>query len=161
MTFNTEISLGNLIAAAGIFVAAAGLFLTLNQLRCEAKRKRAEFIISVFNQYLTDSDTASLFYSLDYGTFQYGPDFRGSKQEWHLDRLLINYEIIATLHHLGLVTRADLELVRYQFVRVNGNAEAQKYFTFLDGFCRKHGISAGPFHRFRVVAASLSPGQRD
>ena len=152
MTFNSEISLGNVIAAAGFFVAAAGLFLTLYQLRRDSRRKRAEFILSVFNQYLTDPDTASSFYSIDYGKFQYGPDFRGSKEERHLDRLLTYFEMIATLDHLGVVARADLELIRYQFVRVYKNDEVQKYFAFLDGFCREYG----PFRHFRVVAAILT-----
>jgi len=155
MTFRPEISLGDIIAAAGFFVAAIGLFLTLCQLRRDSKRKRAEFIVSVFNQYVTDSDTCEMFYLLEYDKFQYGPEFHGSKQERHLDRLLSYFEMIATLYDMGVVTRKDLELTRYQFVRVYKNQAVQSYFEFLDKLPGSLGVSGGTFHRFRKVAELL------
>ena len=155
MTFKPEVSLGDIIAAAGFFVAAIGLFLTLYQLRRDSNRKRAEFIVSVFHQYVTDSDTSGMFYLLEYGNFQYGPEFHGSEQERHLDRLLSYFEMIATLYHMRVITRADLELMRYQFVRVYKNQAVQRYFKFLDELPGALGVSGGTFHRFRSVAALL------
>src|SRR5437016_2464253 len=104
MTFKPEISLGDIIAAAGFLIAALGLFLTLCQLRRDSVRKRAEFIVSIFNQYVTDPDTSQVFYSVEYDEFQYGPNFHGSEQERHLDRLLSYFEKIAALYHMKVIT---------------------------------------------------------
>jgi len=46
MTFKSEISLGDVVAAASFLVAALALFLTLYQLRRDAARKRAEFAVT-------------------------------------------------------------------------------------------------------------------
>jgi hypothetical protein len=151
ITFKSEISLGDIIAAAGFIIAAIGLLLTLCQLRTDSKRKRAEFIVSVANQYMTDSETSKIFYLLEYEKFKYGPEFHESEKERQLDRLLSYFEIIATLYDMGMFTRADLELIKYQFVRVYRNAEVKKYFEFLDNL----DVSGGGFEKFRKVAALL------
>ncbi|HSY74821.1 MAG TPA: hypothetical protein VK810_05070 [Dongiaceae bacterium] len=150
--FKPEISLGDIVAFLGFIVAAIGLFLTLRQLREDSKRKRAEFIVSVFNQYVTDPDTAQMFYLLEYDKFEYKPSFHRSDEEKHLDKLLSYFEMIATLYDMGVVSRSDLELIKYQFVRVYENAEIQKYFQFLDN---ELSVSGGSFRRFRNVAALL------
>jgi hypothetical protein len=68
MTFKPEISVGDIIAAAGFLVAAIALLLTLLQLRRDSVRKRAEFIVSVFTEFLTDPDTSRIFYQLEYNS---------------------------------------------------------------------------------------------
>lgn len=156
MVFKPEICLGDIIAAAGFFVAAAGLFLTLCQLRRDSDRKRAEFIVSVFNQYVTDSETSKMFYLIEYEKFQYTSAFHGSDMETPLDRLLSYFEMIAALYHMKVITRTDLELIKYQFVRVYRNPSVQNYFEFLD----KLKISGGSFRRFREVAALLDNDQK-
>jgi hypothetical protein len=155
MTFKPEISLGDVIAAAAFFVAAVGLFLTFFQLRRDSIRKRAEFIVSVFNQYVTDAETSRVFYLIEYGEFRYGPDFHGSEQEQPLDRLLRYFEKIAALYQMGVITRADLELVRYEFVRVYRDRAVQDYFNFLDTLPAALRVSGGTFRRFRDVATLL------
>ena len=155
MTFKLEISLGDLIAAAGFLVAAVSLFLTLCQLRRDSARKRAEFIVTVFNQYVTDPETCRVFYSIEYDEFQYGPDFHRSDQERHLDRLLSYFEKIAALYHMKVIARDDLRLIRYEFIRVYRNSAVQNYFKFLDTLPEKLGVSGGAFKHFRSVAAML------
>jgi hypothetical protein len=155
MTFKPEISLGDIIASAGFFVAAVGLFLTFYQLRRDSIRKRAEFIVSVFNQYMTDPDTSRIFYLIEYDKFRYGLDFHGSVQERHLDRLLSYFEKIAALYYMDVITRGDLELVRYEFVRVYSNPAVQDYFKFLDTLPDALGVSGGTFRQFRDVAKLL------
>jgi uncharacterized membrane protein YbhN (UPF0104 family) len=49
-----EVRIGDLISAISFTVAAVGLFLNWWQLRLAAIRKRAEFIVSVFNQFITE-----------------------------------------------------------------------------------------------------------
>jgi hypothetical protein len=154
MTIKPDISLGDIIAAASFLIAALGLFLTLFQLRRDSVRKRAEFIVSVFNQCVTDRETADIFYMIEYGKFEYSSDFHGTKQERHLDRLLFYFEKIAALYHMGVVTRKDLELVRYEFVRVYGNSNVQEYLKTLDELAPRLG-AGGTFRQFREVAALL------
>ncbi|MFZ2640167.1 MAG: hypothetical protein WA117_04190 [Verrucomicrobiia bacterium] len=160
MTFKSEINLGDIIASASFFVAAVGLFLTAWQLRRDSIRKRAEFIVSFLNQFIADPNTSKLFYQLEYeGGFRYDPaDFHGSEQERHLDRLLGYFEKIAALYQMGVITRQDLELIRYEYVRVFQHGEVQKYFCFLDTLPRTLGVSGGTFSRYRKVAAMLSDG---
>lgn len=155
MTFKSEISAGDIIAIAGFVVAAIGLFFTLHQLRRDSIRKRAEFIITVFNQYVTDPDTSRIFYMMEYDKFEYGPKFHESEEERHLDRLLGYFEKIAVLYHMGVISRDDLELIRYEFIRVNTNSAVQDYFKFLDTLPQELGVSGGTFKRFRNVAAML------
>ena len=152
MIFKPEISVGDLIAVAGFLIAAVGLFLTLMQLRRDPIRKRAEFIVSVFNQYVTDPDTARIFYKMEYDEFQYGPRFHASDDERNLDRLLSYFEKIAALYIMRVITREDLELIRYEFIRVYQNPAVQKYFDFLDTLPDELGVSGGTFRKFRDVA---------
>jgi hypothetical protein len=155
LIFKPEISVGDIIAALGFVIAALALFLTLWQLRRDSVRKRAEFIVSIFNQYVTDSETADLFYKMEYDQFHYGPEFHESKQEQQLDRLLSYFEKIAALYLMRVITRDDLELIRYEFIRVYKNPAVQSYFKFLDTLPDEVGVSGGTFKRFRLVAATL------
>lgn len=156
LTFKSEISLGDIVAAASFLVAAVGLFLTFFQLRVDSVRKRAEFIISFFNHYITDPETAHIFYMIEYDNFKYPSDFHNTELELHLDRLLFYFEQIAALYHMGVVTRSDLELVRYEFVRVYRNSNVQEYFKTLDKLAPSLGVSGGTFRRYREVAALLN-----
>jgi hypothetical protein len=160
MTFKSEISLGDIIAAAGFLVAALGLFLTLCQLRRDSVRKRAEFIISVFNQYVTDPDTSQIFYLIEYEGFHYGPKFHHSEQERRLDRLLSYFEKIAALYSMGVIRLEDLELVRYEFLRVYKNRGVQDYFRHLDTLPKAIGVSGGTFQKFRDVADLLADSEK-
>src|ERR1051326_4060499 len=153
--FKNEIRLGDVIAACSFLIAAVGLFLNWWQLRVGGIRKRAEFIVSVFNQYVTDPEAASILYDIEYKRFKYSERFHGSEDERKLDRLLNYYEKIATLFDMRIVTLADLELVKYDFIVAYKNAEVQKYFETLD----KHpiDIEGCTFEHFRGAAALLEP----
>ena len=155
MTFTNEIRVGDLISTCSFLIAAVGLFLNWWQLRIGGVRKRAEFIVSVFNQYVADPDTSRMFYDLEYGRFKYDGAFHGSDQERHLDRLLSYFEKIAALYDMGTITLHDLELVRYDFVRVFHNQSVQQYFKTLDGLPAALGVHGGTFSRYRRVAALL------
>lgn len=155
LEFKNEIRLGDIISAASFLIAATGLFLNWWQLRLGGIRKRAEFIVSVFNQYVTDPLASDIYYEIEYGRFQYGKDFHRSENERKLDRLLTYFEKIAALYELGTITLQDLELVRYDFVRVYQNAAVQEYFKTLDRMPGFLGASGGTYERYRRVAALL------
>ena len=64
------------------------------QLRLAAIRKRAEFIVSVFNQFITDTESSQAFYDVEYDRLKYDESFHGSPEEKRLDRLLYYFEKI-------------------------------------------------------------------
>ncbi len=155
LEFKNEIRLGDIIAAASFSIAAIGLFLNWWQLRLGGIRKRAEFIVSVFNQYVTDPLASDIFYEIEYGRFQYNEDFHRSENERKLDRLLSYFEKIAALYEIGTITLHDLELVRYDFLRVYQDASVQNYFQTLDRMPELLGTEGGTYERYRRVAALL------
>jgi hypothetical protein len=160
LAFKNEISLGDLISAASFLIAALGLFLNWWQLRLDAIRKRAEFIVSVFSEFVMDKDSARALYDIEYDRFKYTPTFHESVREMRLDRLLYYFEKIAALAELGTISLEDLELVRYEFVRVYRNKQVQKYLTTLDDAADDVGVRGGTFERFRRVAAKLEKKPR-
>jgi hypothetical protein len=155
LEFKNEIRLGDIIAAASFSIAALGLFLNWWQLRLGGIRKRAEFVVSVFNRYVMDPVSSKAFYDIEYDRFRYDDDFHESEAEQHLDRLLTYFEKVAALYDMGTITLKDLELVRYEFVRVHRNQEVQKYFAFLDKSSRGLNIRGGTYERYRRLAALL------
>ncbi len=155
LVFKNEVRLGDIISAASFSIAGAGLFLNWWQLRLGGRRKRAEFIVSVFNQFVTDSESSQALYDIEYDRLKYSERFHESEDERHLDRLLYYFEKIAALYDLGTVSLKDLELVRYEFLRVYRNEAVKEYFVTLDGLPKHLGVAGGTFARFRRVAAKL------
>jgi hypothetical protein len=156
LCFTDEVRLGDLISACSFLIAAIGLFLNWWQLRAGGIRKRAEFIVSVFNQYVTDPLASDIYYEIEYGRFHYDKDkFHPSENERKLDRLLSYFEKIAALYEIGTITLHDLELVRYDFVRVHQNASVREYFKTLDRMPGLLGVEGGTYSNYRRVAALL------
>ena len=155
ISFNKEIRAGDLISAVSFIGAAVGLFLNWWQLRLGGIRKRAEFIVSVFSQFITDPDSSQAFYDIEYDELRYDGRFHGTKREKQLDRLLYYFEKIAALYDLGTISLQDLELVRYEFVRVYRNKSVQQYFETLDGLPELVGVAGGNYSRYRRVAKML------
>jgi hypothetical protein len=156
----SEVTLGDIISAASFLAAAVGLFLNWWELRIAAVQKRAEFIVSVFNQYVLDPDCADVFYAIEYNSFEYGEEFHGSKEERQLDRLLSYFAKIAALYELGIIKWKDLDLVTYEFVRVYQNSAVQEYFKTLDSLAEVVGVKGGNFDQYRRVAARLAAEQK-
>jgi hypothetical protein len=150
-----EIRVGDLISGGSFLIAAVGLFLNWWQLRAGGIRKRAEFIVSVFNQYITDPDSSQALYDIEYEKFKYGKRFHDSDEEKRLDRLLSYFEKIAALYHMDIITLDDLELVKYDFVRVFQDTNVQRYFETLDSYPAE--LEGGTFAGFRQVAKLLEP----
>jgi hypothetical protein len=151
MQIEHQVRLGDLISACGALIASTALLLNYWQLRVGSIRKRAEFIVSTFNQYITDPESSEALYEIEYNKFDYGDDFHGSKKERQLDRLLTYFEKISALYEMRTIKLSDLELVRYDFLRAFNNSNVQQYFKTLDAQPR-----GGNFMRFRGVAQLLS-----
>jgi len=156
MTIELKVTIGDIVATIGLLFASVGLFLNWWQLRKDNIRKRAEFIIQNFNQYLIDSDSAQMFYKLEYGNFVYNEvDFHGSPEEIKLDKLLRYFERIAALYEMGVLSLEDLALVEYEFLRINQNPAIRDYYAFLDEWGKQAGVIHNHFDSLRRVAELL------
>ena len=123
-----------------VVLTLATVFIAARQL-CESnKRNRAEFIISLYNEFVNDNDMLDMFYSLEYGKFNYTPsEFHDSKQEKQLDKLLGHFDNICRLYRMGELKKNDFQFIEYQIRRVANNKDVKNYFTVLDGWTKVIG----------------------
>lgn len=150
-----KITIGDLIQIAAILIAAFGLFLNLIQLRTGNRQKRAEYILNLYNQYISDDKMLEIYYKIEYQEFEYCNDFHRSEDERKLDKLLHFYDNIAKLHQLKNLTLEDLDYIAYNYLVIYQNSEIQKYLKFLDGWFKDRGLSQKPFSAFQVVGHLL------
>ena len=156
LRFSGQFSVGDLSTTVGLLIAGAGLFLNWRQLKKDALQKRAEFIVLLFNQYITDAETSAMLYKLEYGQFSYTPSFHGSNDERALDRLLSYFEKIGAIYFMGTINLSDLELVRYDFLRVFTNEQIQSYLNKLDSLTAEIGVAGGSFAKYRAACRDLT-----
>jgi hypothetical protein len=105
---------------------------------------------------LRDADVADVFYRLENDDFTYSSEFRGSKDERSLDRLLTLFDFLAKRRRLGLVQVTDLESVAYHYLVVCQNPEVQSYLRFLDEWFAERRFLVRPYRDFRETGAQLA-----
>ena len=158
--FEPTVSVGDALSSVGLIFAAAGLFLNWWQLRKDSIRKRAEFITGLYHQHLNDPDTAEMFYRLEYGYFTYPADnFHGSPDEIKLDKLLTYLEKIGRLYEMGALDLEDLDLIKYEFLKVYRHDSITNYFAMLDEGYQSVNVDGRAFDSFRNVARKLHERQ--
>lgn len=150
-----EIRLGDLISALSMLVAAFALFLNWWQAKRNAIQQRGQYIAGLFSEYLKEPDTTAIFYKLEYDKFTYSLSMEGTDEEIKLDKLLANYDRIAALHEMGLLSFDDLRFMEYEFVRVAKNTAVQEYLKDLDKWYEDERIPGPAFPSFRRAAEKL------
>lgn len=154
--FSAEVSLGDVLTIVGLLLASTGVFLTFLQMRIGNRQKRAEFLVSLYSQYATDSDMVAMYYEIEYDEFQYKQeDFHQSGSERQLDRILGVFRSIAKVWQMGNVTLEDLEIVAYEYLVLCRNKAVQDYLAFLDQLCERRHIKAHPYTAFRQLGKQL------
>jgi hypothetical protein len=143
--------LKDIAAVVSALIAATALLLNWWQLRKNALQRRAEYIVSHFSRYLNDPDMARMFYKLEYSTFTYPEDFHGTGDEIHMDRLLDNYDRLATLYEMGALSFEDLESMDYELITITSNEPLNRYFCVLDAIYEQRNIQKGSFPSLRKV----------
>jgi len=152
-SFAWTISIGDIVSTISIVV---GILLTWWQLRKANKQSRAEFIIGLLANHVADNDTLNILYKLEYKRFKFDEKtFPMSDEEKALDKLLYSFTQISALYKMKTITRKDLSLIEYDFLRVYSDEEIQKYFEFLDR--TPHGLATdqADFCSYRQVAKEL------
>jgi hypothetical protein len=112
-------------------------------------------LFSVFNPFVADAECSQAFYDVEYDRLTYDNSFHGSPEERRLNRLLYYFEKIAALYELGTISLKDLELVRYEFLRVYRNPAVQEYFKTLDQTRDRLDAEGGTYARYRRIAELL------
>jgi hypothetical protein len=148
-----EIKFADIIAVIGIGVP---VLFAVFQLRKANIQNRSQFIVNLVTQHNSDPEVLDMLYQIEYEKWEFNEDqFPESKEERALDKLLYGFGQISVLYEMGTVSREDLSLVEYDFLRVYMNPEVQKYFSFLDR--TPHGLPTdeADFHSYRRVTRSL------
>ena len=119
--FEWKISVGDIVSTVSIL---AGVFMAWWQLRKANQQNRAQFIIGLLASHVANSDTLNMFYKLEYKMFKFDENsFPGSDEEKALDKLLYSFTQISALYKMGTITRQDLTLIEYDFLRVFSDEE--------------------------------------
>jgi hypothetical protein len=155
-TLINQVTVGDLIQACALIFAAIGLFLNLAQMKAANRQKRAEYIISLHNQFSLDEDVLDIYYKIEYGRFVYEQQaFHGSDEEKKLDKLLDVYDNIAKLYLLKNFTIRDLNYVAYSYLVVYQDQAIKTYLSFLDKWYVERGMKVKPYEAFRIVGDIL------
>ena len=153
--FVNQITISDIIQTLAIVVAIIGLFFNFAQLKSGNKQKRAEYIISLYNQYMSDKNMLDIYYKIEYQKLKYSSDFHGSDDEKNLDKLLEFYDNIAKLYELKNFTLEDLDYVAYRYLIIYQDQSVKVYLEFLDNWFEKRGMKLKPFLNFRKVGKVL------
>lgn len=161
VTFNPELSIGDLLTFCVLLIASIGLFLNLFQMRREYKQKRAEYIISLYKDFISDEKIMDTFYKIENSQLtDYDESDRSDRQrqiEEKLDILLGYFENIAELHRMKGITRRDLRVFAYEFLIVFRNESVQKHLKSVETWCGEKEIKekGWPYKELKKVAKKI------
>ena len=149
-----KVTTGDIVSTVSI---VSTLLMAWWQLRKSNKQNRAEFVVELMSEHVNDRKTLDMLYKLEYGKFVFNEiEFPQSDDEKNLDKILYTFDQIALLHDLGVITRQDLSLIEYDFLRVYTDDEVQRYFSYLDK--TPHGLptNRADFRAYRKLAKKLT-----
>jgi hypothetical protein len=143
-------SLADTINSALLLVTALGVLAAFWQIRVGARAQRATFLKDLYMQLRTDPAVAEAFYKIEYGEFEYGPEFHGGELEPKVDRLLTLVDLVCEMRAQGIMTRREMSFFEYQFGRVAQDKGIQNYLRFLNHFYVQNGLKKKPFAAFQA-----------
>ena len=126
------------------------------QIKKSAIQKRSEYVIDLYSTFVQDRDMIEIYYKIEYSKFIYDNGaFHGSETEKQLDKLLGHFTIIGRLYNLGILTREDMNFVKYEFLVIYQNQNIQAYLSFLDRYLKSQQINNKKFEDFRIAGQIL------
>jgi hypothetical protein len=171
LSWNSEISISDLVGLFAIFLAVATALFAYRQLRLAqlhidsariqlaetSRTNKATFLADVFKWYLTDKELRDIFYRLDYGRWEFDPDtFPLSDSEPAIDHLLYLYNVIGYYTEVGVIAEQELPIIIYEANRVLHNPEIVKYLEWLDGKYDTMGIPGTAYPYARTLTRRIS-----
>jgi len=148
-------STGGAINTGLLVAAVVGIALTFWQVRAGVCTQRAQFLNDMYSTMVSDPDIGEAYYLIEYGHFEYGPEFHGSPFERRIDRLLGFVDLVAEPHLQEVLSDREMEFFHYRFRRLSTAPGVRSYLDFLGEFYRRTGVAKEPFHSFQKVARQL------
>jgi hypothetical protein len=139
-----------------LLVTAGAAFAAFIQIYISNKQKRADLILELYNQFISDPDMQDIYYLMEYQEFVYDQEtFHGSENERKLDKLLGLFSNIGQLHQMGIIKDEDLEFIKYEFQVIYETEGVHSYFKFLDAYFRTKKINHLKFQPFRDIGKRI------
>lgn len=149
---NTYVDWAAIIAS---IIAGIGLILSAFQMARASRYQRVEQSAQLIKDLFDDTDLRTIYYKLEYGTFEYTDGFHESPEEQQLDKLLSRFDSLAKQVQMGIAKIKDLDLIAYEYLVIFQDQEVKAYLHFLDGWYQERGITKKPFQSFREVGRKL------
>ncbi|HEY0605601.1 MAG TPA: hypothetical protein VGD58_21945 [Herpetosiphonaceae bacterium] len=128
-----EIKIGDIFTLVGLLFAGVSLLVTAYQLRINSRVQKAQFLLDITDRYFSDSEIRSLFYKLDHREFVFDENnVRGNNELRTLDKLLYILDVIGRMVRMKTITVEEVNILRFQILRVLDNHETNKYLNWLD-----------------------------
>jgi hypothetical protein len=140
--------MADLINAGLLIVAVVGIWLTYLQLRTSSKTQKATFFKDLYTTMFADAEIRNAYYKIEYGEFNYGADFHGSKDERMFDHLLSFVDLICELYAQGTISDREMRFFKYELTRINRNDNIKRYLDFLTSIYKSEGTDTVPFPSF-------------
>ena len=136
VTFNTEVSISDIIALLSFISIIVGGIFALKKWNINQKLKRAEYIKTLFDE--IRSNPKIVFYLFEYDSIWYNEKFHGSKDlESNIDYTLSYFSYICYLRNNNIITKSDFNNFRYQLERILNNQQFKNYIYNLYHFSKR------------------------
>ncbi len=136
VTFNTEVSISDIIAVFSFLSIIAGGIFALKKWNINQKLKRAEYIKTLFDEIRSNSEI--VFYLFEYDSNWYDEKFHNSKElERKIDYTLSYFSYICYLKNNNIITKSDFNYFRYELERILHNQQFKNYIYNLYHFSQK------------------------
>lgn len=158
MTWNPDISLGDVLNFVAIIAAGVGLFFTYRQVKQGTITQRADFIKALVTEFYGDTSIYEAFYKVDRSLFSSDEiilNQRDDELEKSVDKLLAYLDMVARLVKLKSITHEDARVLEYEFARCFQSTEIQKYLEYLDRLFVKKKYNFRPHAYFREFAETI------
>ncbi len=134
-----------LIPVVSLMIAAIALAINVRQTILNNTLVKAKMVSDSLHIFMNDETIQVAFYKIEYGDFQYGPDFHGSNEEKEIDKLLRHFSNLAIMWKNGLLNIDDIFPIQYFILRAVNNNQVKKYMEFIDHWSKTAGTGGHPY----------------
>ena len=144
-----------IVPSLGALFAAGGLLLNVLQSRKTNAQARATLVANCIQEFSTDDEMRSVFYSIEYSEFTYDSAFHNSPEERKLDKLLVHFSNLALAWTAGLLTDKDIKPLQYHVRRVLRDPGVKQYLQFVENWSDHANLGEHPYKALSRMAAAL------
>jgi uncharacterized membrane protein (DUF441 family) len=144
LKWQSAVSLSDIVAIIAFVVAAVTAILAYRQYRIIVVTNRARFALDFMQQWYANTKIREMYYRIDYEDWLFDPgSFPMSADEPAIDQILSMLDLVSHLLKLGILSRSELSIIKFEAIAVLENEEIQKYLKWLDSEGEKIGIAPG------------------